>query len=84
MPATHLRAWELHFQEFPPGDFHTQTLLAQLIMMVEAMFASKESKPRKLEQIAPWLFTPSMRKQAETARLATQMRAVRAIMDEES
>jgi len=83
MPATHYAAWEKHLAEFPPGDFLTQRLVAELIQTVEAFmcgFAGKDSKPRKLAQIAPWLDTPAVKRARERRAVDKHRQAVSAII----
>jgi len=62
MPASHLQALRRHYLEFPLGDFRTQQLLAQLIIMFHAANKDKNSKPLELDDVAPWLVTEGMRK----------------------
>jgi len=83
MPETHILAWQKHFQEFPPGDFYLQILIAQLIMMVESALGGKGQKPRAMKDIAPWLDTPSIRSKRAADQRATHLRAVRSLMDED-
>ena len=61
MPAAHRQALRLHYTEFPHGDFRTQQLLAQLIIMFHAANKDKKTKMLELKDVAPWLVTASMR-----------------------
>jgi len=83
MPAAHYALWERHLLDFPAGDMLTQRLMAELIMTVEAFmcgFAGKNSKPRTLEQVAPWLYTEAMRKQADSKKQATLRKSAMSII----
>lgn len=64
MPSTHFIGMVNHLREYPPGDFPTQRLIADLIHTVEVFMCGFQdkggtAKPRKLEEIAPWLALPS-------------------------
>ena len=86
MPAHHYWAWEKHLIECPPGDFLTQRLLADLILVVERFmcgFAGKNAKPRDLEQVAPWLVTPAVKAVREKKSAGVQASAALQIMQAE-
>ena len=62
MPSAHRQALRLHYTEFPHGDFRTQQLLAQLIIMFHAANKESKAKPLELKDVAPWLVTASAKK----------------------
>ena len=62
MPAAHRQALRLHYTEFPFGDFRTQQLLAQLIIMFHSANKDKKSRPLEIKDVAPWLVTASATK----------------------
>jgi len=78
MPSNESLAWQRHMLEYPPGDYLTQRLLAELIMVVETFmcgFSGKSSnaKPRPLTAIAPWLDTPAVKARRERKSRESQM-----------
>jgi len=84
MPATHFTAWERHLRDFPPGDFLTQTLVADLIHVVETFmcgFAGKDAKPRARKDIAPWLDTRAAKRVRERELQHKRMATVRQIIN---
>ncbi len=51
-PAERL-AWREHFERYPPGDFYTQKLLADLVAMLGGFLSGK---PLTAKSVAPWLY----------------------------
>ena len=50
-PAEYV-GWERHLKKYPPGDYLTQLLLAQVLM---AFVGFASGKTLKLSEVAPWL-----------------------------
>lgn len=71
-------AWNKHLQEYPPGDWNTQRLLAILCSMVASIGGGKSVKPNGF---APWLHWP----EPETAPVpfseTLEGKAMNAILD---
>lgn len=81
MPATHREVWRRHFEEYPIGDFHTQMLLAQLIIMFYSANKDSKSPPLKLEDVAPQLVTASARLNKTKRRDKVLSTAISQIID---
>ena len=60
-----IRAWERHFDHFPPGDRYAQMLLANLSIMFQGANKSKEQPGLNMMQVAPWLLTREERDDIE-------------------
>lgn len=60
-PAERL-AWREHFERFPPGDFYTQKLLADLVSMIGTFLGNKQLHP---QEVAPWLYGKQEPKEIE-------------------
>ena len=57
MSPAMIRAWERHFDHFPPGDRYAQALLANLSIMFQGANKTKEQPGLNMMQVAPWLLT---------------------------
>ncbi len=51
-PAERL-AWREHLERYPPGDFYTQKLLADILSVLVTFMGKKQISSK---DVAPWLF----------------------------
>jgi len=65
------------------GDFHTQLLLAQLLIALSAMFSDKKKgKKLKIEDVAPQFNSPSRKAFNRKASNVLRVKSVASILDE--
>jgi len=72
--------WNMHFGEYPPGDFITHRMLAELIHTVEALVAGE--KARSIAQIAPFLSLSEGNAGAEKGDLKERLRRINKLREE--
>ena len=79
MPVSQKTAWERHFETHPPDDpglIHY--LLARVILELQSLSTAfgGELRQRSVAEVAPWLETPEMREQRETASIINRRSAI--------
>lgn len=52
LPGIEQAGWSAHLQRYPPGDWLTQALLAQICCLISAAAGGKKARPL---DFAPWL-----------------------------
>lgn len=84
MSAAGIRAWENHFDNFPPGDRFTQQLLATLILLFHGANKPEGARSIGMMDVAPWLLSKEQRdeiqqKREDAARAMRNSRLVEAL-----
>ena len=68
--------WEIHFQRYPPGDYLTQTLLAQLCSIVVKALGGDKVGEVEIYDFAPWLLTENVKEAREKQKVAKRQQMV--------